>query len=380
MMLGELGAEVIKIEKPGGDPARDIGPFYHDEVDPEKSLFFTYHNTGKKSITLDLESKDGQEIFKKLAKTADVVIETSPVGYMQSLGLGYDALKEVNPNLVMTSITPFGQSGPYKDYKASSDIIPLALGGLMFLIGDPSTPPVQIGHFWVGHAVSIYAAVGTMSAIHNRHLTGEGEHIDISTQECVVSWLESALPRYQTDGLITVRNGTEHPRITPGKNFPCKDGYVNIGAVIWNLLVVWLINEGVDVGDLADPKYAGPEGGDHLFNARPRVNKAVTEMTMKHNKVELMLEGQKRGIPVGALQDAKTIYEDEHLEARGYFAEVDHPVIGKLKYPGPPFRMTESPWQMGGPAPLVGQHNEEIYHELGISDSEVTRLKAAGVI
>lgn len=382
-LLAGMGAEVIKVEKPGGDSTRNIGPFHGDEPHPEKSLFFAYHNTGKKSITLNLEKKDGQEIFKKLVKTSDVVIETFRIGYMKRLGLDYDVLKGVNPQLIMTSITPFGQTGPHKDYLASSEIVPLAMGGLMFMNGEKSTPPIQAGNFLVGHVVSIYATVGALAAIHNRWFTGEGEHIDISMQECVASWLEGSYMLYQYPGhQIATRTGNEHPYVTPGKLYPCKDGYCSIGAPgRWNEVVVWLIDEGIDVGDLADPKYAGPDGERHLFNARPKVNQLMGELSKKYTKKELMLEGQKRGIPVTALEDAKNVYlEDQHLEVRGYFVEVEHPVIGKLKYPGPPFRMMESPWQVGGPAPLTGQHNEEVYGALGISKQEMAVLKVADVI
>ncbi len=382
-LLSGMGAEVIKVERPGGDPTRNIGPFLEDDPHPEKSLFFAYHNTGKKSITLNLESRDGREIFKKLAGTADVVLETFPVGYLPGLGLGYTALKEIKPQLVMTSITPFGQSGPHKDYKASSEIIPLAMGGLMYMSGGRSTPPIQVGNYLVGHAVGIYAAVGTLAAVHNRWFTGEGEHVDISMQECTASWLEASYILYQySSHQITMRNGNEHPYITPGKLYPCKDGYCNIGAPgRWSAIVAWLIDEDIDVGDLADTKYVGPGGDDLLFENRPRINHLMSQLTSKYPKKEIMLEGQKRGISITALEDAESVYhEDPHLEARGYFVEVAHPVLGKLRYPGPPVKMLASPWRIGGPAPLVGQHNGEIYGSLGISRPELASLKAAGVI
>jgi benzylsuccinate CoA-transferase BbsE subunit len=382
-LLAGMGAEVIKVERPGGDPTRNIGLFQGDAPHPEKSLFFAYHNTGKKSVTLDLESQEGAAIFKKLAGTADVVLETSPAGYLPGLGLGYTSLREVNPWLVMTSITPFGQSGPHSNYLAPSEIVPLAMGGLMYMTGEPSTPPVQVGHYLVGHAVGIYAAVGTLAAVHGSRFTGAGEHVDISMQECIASWLEASHILYQySNHRITGRTGNEHPYITPGRLFPCKDGYCNIGAPgRWNEIVVWLIEKDIDVGDLADPKYVGPGGDDLLFANRPRINQIMSDLTRKYTKKEIMLEGQQRGIPVTAMEDAESVYdEDQHLEARGYFVEVEHPVLGKLKYPGAPFLMTASPWQIGGPAPLVGQNNQEIYSALGMDEQELAVLKAAGVI
>lgn len=382
-LLAGMGANVIKVEKPGGDLTRNIGPFHGDNPHPEKSIFFAYHNTGKKSITLNLESWDGQEIFKKLVETADVILETFPAAYLQGLGLGADVLKKIKPGLVITSITPFGRSGPYRDYKASSEIIPLAMGGLMYMTGEKDERPVQVGYYLVGHGVGIYAAVGTLAAVHSSRLTGEGEHVDISIQEVVASWLEASYILYQySNKQITGRNGNQHPFLTPGRLFPCKDGYCNIGAPgRWNEVVVWLIENDIDVGDLIETKYVAPGGDNLLFNERPRINQLMCQLTLKYTKKELMLEGQKRGIPVTAMEDAASVYhEDQHLEARVYFVEEEHPSLGKLKYPGAPFKMMESPWQMGGPAPLIGQHNEEIYGELGIDRNELAVLRGVGII
>ncbi|GAJ12047.1 unnamed protein product, partial [marine sediment metagenome] len=182
-LLGDLGADVIKIERPGGDPARRIGPFYHDEPDPERSLFWFALNTSKRGITLDIESADGQEILKKLVKSADFVIESFPPGYLDKLGLSYSALEKLNPGIIMVSITPFGQTGPYKDYKAP-DIVAWAMGGQTYLYGDPDRPPVRISHH--SHAylhAAAEAAVGAMMALYHREMTGEGQQVDISIQE-----------------------------------------------------------------------------------------------------------------------------------------------------------------------------------------------------
>lgn len=380
-LLVGMGAYVIKVERPGGDNTRNIGPFFQDDPHPEKSLYFAYQNTGKKSITLNLETKDGQDIFKRLIESSDVVVETFPVGHIEKLGLGYPALKELNPGLVMTSITPFGQTGPHKDYKASSEIIPLAMGGLMFMTGEQFTPPVQIGNFLVGYAVGIYAALGTLAAIHNRRFTGEGEHVDISMQECVASWLEAGYVRYQyAPGEITTRYGSQLPSVVPSGIYPCKDGYYCVtGVGRWNLIVGWLASEGIDVGDLADPKYETMDGIT-LVDHRDRVNQLMRELGAKYSKLELMIEGQKRGIPITIVGNAKNVYEDQHLNAREYFVNMKHPVLGELKYPGPPFKMMESPWQIRDPAPLIGEHNEEIYRALGFLQQDLVTLKAAGVI
>ena len=380
-LLVGMGAHVIKVESPGGDTTRSIGPFFQDDPHPEKSFQFAYHNTGKKSITLNIETKDGKEIFKNLVESCDVLVETFPVGYMDSLGLGYASLKELNPKLVMTSITPFGQTGPNKDYKASSEIIPLAMGGLMFTTGEQSTPPVQVGNFLISYAAGIYAALGTLAAIHNRRFTGKGEHIDISMQECVASWLEASYIRYQYgNGKITTRFGSKLLSATPSGLYPCKDGYYCVTAVgRWNVVVAWLISENIDVGDLADPKYETMDG-ILLVDHRDRIYQLMCELGTKYTKMELMIEGQKRGVPVTIMGNAKDVYEDEHLKARKYFVEIEHPVLGKLKYPGAPYKMSESPWRIDNAAPLIGEHNEEVYAAMGFSRDDLVTLKAAKVI
>ena len=190
-LMADFGADVIKIEPPGGDPMRRIGPFYHDEPDPEKSLFWFTFNTSKRSITLDITRREGQEILRQLATTADFVVECFAPGYLDSLGLGYSALSEVNPRLIMTSITPFGQTGPYRDYKAS-DIVGLAMGGLLYLNGEPGRPPVRVRASQAYAQASVQAAGGTMVAHYYREISGEGQHVDVSMQEAVSNTLDTA--------------------------------------------------------------------------------------------------------------------------------------------------------------------------------------------
>ncbi|MCK4722097.1 MAG: CoA transferase, partial [Dehalococcoidia bacterium] len=175
-LLADLGADVIKIERPGGDPMRNIGPFFHDEPDPEKSLYWFHFNTSKRSITLNLETADGREVLKKLAKTADVMVETFSPGHLEQIGLGYQTLRELNPRLILTSITPFGQTGPYRDFEGS-DMIAQAVGGLMYLPGFPEDPPCRIYGSQAYHSASVQAAVGTMIALYARELTGEGQQV-----------------------------------------------------------------------------------------------------------------------------------------------------------------------------------------------------------
>ncbi|MCZ6789915.1 MAG: CoA transferase, partial [Chloroflexi bacterium] len=203
-LLADLGADVIKIEKPGGDATRQIGPFWHDEPGPEKSLYFAYHNSAKRGVTLDLEHPDGQRIFKKFIGGADILVETFAPGYLDGLGLGYTDIKKLNPALVMTSITPFGQTGPHSHYKGS-DIVACAMGGLMYQTGEADGPPT-IGPGWQAYNMaSSFATIATLAALHYRRVSGNGDHVDVSVQESISSILESTVPVFVNEGRVVRR-------------------------------------------------------------------------------------------------------------------------------------------------------------------------------
>jgi benzylsuccinate CoA-transferase BbsE subunit len=205
--------------------------------------------------------------------------------------------------------------------------------------------------------------------------------VDISIQECVASWVEAAYVRYQyCHGQMTTRYGSKLFSAVPTGVYRCKDGYFCIAGVgRWNPTVCWLIEEGIDVGDLADPKYETMDG-ILLVEHRSRIEKLMIELGAKYTKLELMLEGQKRGVPITIMGTAKDVYEDKHLNARNFFEDVDHPILGRLRYPGAPFKMSASPWRTGSHAPLIGEHNEEVYSSLGFSRQDMATMKAAGVI
>jgi crotonobetainyl-CoA:carnitine CoA-transferase CaiB-like acyl-CoA transferase len=380
-LLGDLGADVIKVEKPGGDDTRKNGPFFEDDPHPEKSLFFGYNNTGKRSITLNLETRDGQAIFKSLAKTADAIIETFPIGKMDSLGLGFENLRAVNHGIIMASITPFGQTGPHKDWESSSELIPGAMSGVLYLTGDGKRTPLQIGNFLFSHGAGAYAAIGIAAALHGRHFTGDGEHIDISVQDCAASWLDMTWGNYQNAGIIQERYGSQGYMRIPANIYPCKDGYFFIiGIAMWDRIVNWLIDDGIDVGDFADEKYMGFKGAKLLWEQLPKVNEMIIALGKNHTKAEMMAIGQKRRVPVTMVVNARDVYEDPHLAERGYYVEVDHPYMGKHKYPGAPYKFSEPLWKSDSPAPCVGQHNEEIYQELGFTKAHLNILKMGGTI
>jgi len=400
--LAELGADVIKVERPGGDRTRNIGPFYHDEPHPEKSLHFFHFNANKRSITLNLETTQGREILKRLVKTADIMVETFPPGYLQQLGLGYEELRKINPGLILTSITGFGQSGPFKDYKAA-DIVGVAMGGLMWLAGFPEQPPNYAGGYQGYNLASINSTMSALMALHYRDITGEGQHVDVSMQEAVVTSTELGVIAYATRKIIRKRTGRQVYR---GWNevFPCKDGYIMcspFGAAGWKQMLEWADSEGM-AADLKDERYqdlldimsdvqmdrqvSGPRRDPKALAGRDaeisHVEQVWEDFLLTHTREELYRKCQSMGIRLMPIYSAADQLQDPQLTAREWFIPVAHPELGHvLTYAGPPYRLSRTPWQIRKRAPLVGEHNLEIYkEELGFSVEELLTLKQQGVI
>jgi crotonobetainyl-CoA:carnitine CoA-transferase CaiB-like acyl-CoA transferase len=381
-LLGDLGAEVIKVEPPCGDKTRLRGPFFKNEVHPEKSLFFLYFNTSKGSITLDIEGPAGQEIFKRLVKKADVVVESFPVGYLAKLGLDYPKLKKVNPKLVMTSITPYGQKGPLSGYKAQ-DINIMAMSGYMQLVGEPDQAPLVLGGEQSFYPGSQYAAVGTMAALYYRDaVSKKGQYVDVSMQEAMISyWQEQTpVPMWQKTKENNTRVGAMDAMVTPCGLYPCKDGWISLCIVTpqeWATLSQW-IHEVTGDDEVLKDEYKG--GLLDRMPVRDMVNVLVINFTEKLTGREIFLEGQKRKLVVMPVNDVPALVNDSQLNSRGFWVELNHPVVGKLKYPK---GMLYSD-AIGSPtkaAPLLGEDNERIYcKELGYSKEDLAVLRAAGVI
>jgi crotonobetainyl-CoA:carnitine CoA-transferase CaiB-like acyl-CoA transferase len=400
-VLGDLGADVLKIEKPGGDPSRNIGPFYHDIPDPEKSLYWWAFNTSKKGITLDIHTSDGKELFKKLVKKADVLLESFNPGYMDELNLGYAELNRINPRLVMTSISGFGQNGPYKDYKAS-DIVIWALSGNAFLTGDPDRGPLSPS-FPISYVSSgaLQAAIGTLTAIYQREITGEGQQVDVSAQLSLV-WNLCAEPYalWEHDKTIVKRQGRywERPQINVGKEttwlktplfYQCQDGDVSFalatGASMgWstNALAKWIDSEGLASDILKGIDWTKADLQTLSDEVMEQVTADFNKFFMAHTKTELLKESQKRGIQLYPAFTPRDMLEFEQLKERNYWIELEHPELKtSITYPGPFVKATESPQEISRRAPLIGEHNEEIYiNELGLSRQELLTLKQAGII
>lgn len=388
-ILGDLGVDVIKVERPGGDPARNIGPFYHDAPDPEKSLFWFAYNTSKRGITLNIQTADGQEIFRRLVNTADFVIESFPPGYLDELGLGYAAISKVNPKVIMTSITPFGQSGPYRDYEAS-DIVCVAMGGMMYSYGDADRPPVRISveQSWLQAAA--HAAAGSLVALHAREMLGEGQHVDVSVQEaCSIVPLPD-IPFWQVANFVIPRLGPYRFRFggIQRESWPCKDGYVAFRLTSGLLsagmtpLVEWMGAEG-KAGILKEVDDWGKVDMSKVTQAEIEAwEKVIVEFFLGHTKEELQEEALKRGIFLLPVCSPEDLLKDKQLIAREYWVDVLHPELGApIVYPGGPYKFNHTPWRVSRRPPLIGEHNEEIYcGELGFSKEALCIMKQANII
>ena len=378
-LLSDLGAEVIKIEKPGiGDMARSRSPFFHDNVDSEMSGLFLYLNTNKLSITLDTETEAGKAIFHKLVKECDIlVIDQSPQA-MQEQGIQYEVLKELNPVLIMTSVTPFGQTGPYRDYKA----YPLNIfhsGGEGFLtpggVENMGRPPLKATDYLGEYDSGLNAAVATLAALYWKEATGEGQFIDISKQESVMAVNRVDMVRLSYDGAVINRAKQGAPY---GGMLPCKNGeytiFVTWEPVQWQRLVAFMGHP-----DWTDDEIFR-EHGNRAKNGE-MLNALLTEWLSQHTREELYHKGQAAGVPFGLVCDSKDLVNSDHYKARESFIEIEHPKTGSVQYPSVPFRFSSTPCKVTRPAPLLGEHNADIYvKRLGYRRDQLARLKEAGVI
>jgi len=380
-LLADMGADVIKIESPAGDPTRNIAPFWHDEADPDRSLFFLYMNTSKRGVALDISRPDGCELLRRLAARSDVVIETFSPGYLDGLGLGYEALRAQNPALVFTSITGFGQSGPNRHFE-SSDLVATALGGAMFVTGEAEDPPVTLAGSQAHVMASACAAASTMIALRWRGRSGQGQHVDISVEEVMVAVTHiCGVGKWLDDGMIPRRMGTSLFPSVPSGAYPCKDGrvYLMINRPLhWQALAQW-IAEVTGNSAVLDPLFEGPSATRQPH--RDLLDFYISDLTSRFTVAEVYREGQRRHLAFTPLNTAAAVANDPDLRTRGYFVDLPHAQGGVLRYPGAPFKPSGTPWRLARSAPRVGEHNEEILRgELGLSDGEFRALECSGVI
>ena len=374
-MFGDYGAEVILVEPVGGSRARHIGPFANGIPGLETSLHFAHHNRNKQSITLNLHKTRGQELLRDLVHSADILVEDWPVGALDALGLGFADLHELNPRLVMCSITGFGQTGPYAGYK-TSNIVEDAMGGLMGITGPADKPPSMTGAQQAEHATAMHAAFATASALLYRDLQNAGQHIDVSAQECVANVLENAIEQYTYTGVVRKRAGSRHGTAWPCTVFPCNDGYIGMCCTqLKEVRAAALLAEDQELAD--DPVL------QNQFERRARADELEPRLVagyMKYGKSELFHRGQELGCPIGMTSDARDLAEDPHLNQIGFFAAFEHPVIGTYKDIAAPVYLNETPGAMRSSAPLLGQHTAEILHSVGLGEAELSFLRADGVI
>ena len=355
-LLADLGADVIKVEPPAGDMSRRVPPFKDDLPHRETSLYSLHFNTNKRGITLDVASADGHAILLALARQADVVVETYPPAESDRLGLSYARLSAANPRLVVASITPFGRTGPWRDYKAD-DIAGIALGNLLYIAGERGKAPIQpAGELAYGMASS-YAAVGVVIALYHRAVSGRGQHIDVSMHECAAHIAGYYIPHFSASGAKPARakrNGAEADLYDP---FAVKDGYVRFFLVSreqWRRLVEWMGRPS---------SISGPEFEKTTFRRQhpALVQAAIAEFCRGFTKQEMYEEGQRRRISVTPINTAREFIESAQTKARELFVELDHPVVGKyFEFAGVP-RLKECPGAIYRRAPLLCEHNREIY-------------------
>ena len=394
--LSDFGAEVIKIEKPGGDPSRLKGPFYKGEADPEKNITWFAFNANKKGITLDITTPKGKELFLKLVKTADVVIESYAVGYLESIGLGYQDLNSVNPKIILTSVSGFGQEGPYQGYK-DPDIVVRALGGLIYTAGYDDRPPLGVSYEHTHYLGAMNGAVSTMIALAQRARTGQGQHVEGITQQAldIVCSAEIEGP-YALFGEIPTRHGRARAAVTlkDGSTYynpllwPCKDGFIALNLLLNptaarnNLSMMQFIKkDGIDIGPFENWEWEAKSWGDMSRAEADKLMELLGEFFVNHTKDELLVLATENRFQLGPCNNAEDILKYPQLKARGFWKDIEHPELGSsLKYPGGAVVTTQGYVGTRHRAPLIGEHNDEIYQELGLSVVEIQNLREKKVI
>lgn len=387
-ILAALGADVIRIEPPGGHPTRRIGPYYHDEVDPEKSLHWFTYNLNKRSVTLNLENESGRDLFRQLVSTAGFLFECFPPGYLDDLGIGFSDLSSVNPRLIHTSITPRGSTGPRSQFKGSNLCVS-ASSGFLYLCGDSDRPPAQIATPLAYIQSGLQAAAAAMVADYYCQVTGKGQHIDVSAQECLMAQTLPITFHWKAKGEMARRSavGAVIPsRAATPEMIKCADGYV-IAATTPSAgrqsLREWLRSAGM-AGDLFEKRWDSffLEGTAATKAQKMHIDDLFRAFAGTRKGEDLMREAQAKGVQVTRVHDVRDVIQNPQSKHRGYFVKVEHPELGdSITYPGSPFISKEIEWKYRRRAPFVGEHNQEVYgRELGLSRRRIAALKKEGAI
>ena len=373
-LLADYGADVIKIERPDiGDETRRSGPFVGDDPNPDKSIPFLYLNTNKRGITLNLASSSGKSILTALLGRVDVVVSNVSPTEATYLGVNYAALSEIKPDLIVTSITPFGQTGPYRDFEAT-DIVTYAFSGLMYHSGDSDREPLRHALEQSHYVGGVNGGMATLTAVFHRLTTGQGQHVDVSLMECLASHLVQAVPYYNYKGAVKGR------RPVRGAGFeelmPAKDGYVIPsvqGSQPWSVIA-----DLIGLQELQDERYVSASGRvEHGEELKLLLEKGLA----KWDRKPLFQASGERRLVFGMAQDAGDLFECPQLRCRDFFVEVDHPVVGKAEYAGMGPSLSSMDFEVRCPAPLLGQHNREILgDELGYTLQDLAQFRSSGVI
>jgi crotonobetainyl-CoA:carnitine CoA-transferase CaiB-like acyl-CoA transferase len=373
-LLRDLGMDVIKIEPPNGDSTRSEPPFAKGHADREGSLRFAYLNAGKRSVTMDITKPQGRKLFLDLVEHSDIVLETFEPGYLAAHSLGYEALLEQNSKLILVALTGFGQDGPYAHFK-TPDIVGTAMGGLLYISGDPKMTPCNPPETQSYYYASLFASYGVMLALWQRQSRGIGAYIDASIQASMALHEHVAF-NYSAEGRVMKRAGSQHQHNAPANLFKCKNGWIAlfVTQTHWPLLLkVWPDH----APELDDPKWVN----SNLRRANADyINAEVTTFTSRFLKEDLAELMQQHGIPGLPVNSPSDFMKDPHIRARGFFSMVSHPVLGSFEQSGSPFVLDGE--RLGpSPAPLLGQHNHEILcGELGLNEAAVAQLAADGII
>lgn len=378
-LFADYGAQVIKVEPPAGDVVRGWGPFPGDTPHPEKSGLFHFLNTNKQGVTLDVARDSGRELFLRLLAEADVLIENNLPSAMREQGFDYASLETVNPQLVMISITPYGQTGPYSEWKGC-DLNAFHLSGASHrYCGRPGEAPLEHGTFSADFYGAAAAAAWGLAATMGRDRVGGGQQVDVSCAEAIAATFVGGqnIGGYAQDGRFGSRTGVGMPLAAPATILPCKDGHVWMLALEpgqWKGLVAAMGNPEWAQLEMFEDMFARGQNADVIYPM-------VQDWTMEHGKFEIMDLCQKAGVPVTAVFTVKEAAEHPHLRERGYLVEIEHPELGRVRTLGAPFVLPDSPGGPSEPAPLLGQHNESIYGEwLGLSAEEQAQLRSDGVL
>lgn len=379
-LMADMGAEVIKIEPPArGDDARRRGPFQGDDPHPEKSGHFLFLNSNKLGITLDPRNPAGSDLFKALVKETDILVMDTPPGLMKQLGLDYEILKEINPGLIMTSITAFGLSGPYKNYKAAHLNISHVSGqGYMLPIPAPdiTRPPVMPGGNKGGYDIGITALVAVLAAYFWKGTTGKGQFLEISRQEAMIAMQRIEASGFRNAGISIDRSPDMHSTRIGGM-IECQDGYITLimpEEHQWHSLLKMMGNPEWSKNPSYDVK-------KERVKDTAKINEHIAEFFRSYTRREIVKLGQSFSIPISSVNTAQDIVESEQFNAVGFFKSIIHPVMGEVKFPTAPYRFSKTPWRAKRAAPLLGEHNEEIFcNRLGVSRDELIRLRQSDII